>query len=98
MACTPLTDLADDELAGQFQAGDRLALEALIARYRRFARAKSRGYFLVGGDADDIEQEALIFMKPDTWVQGRSGRLVVEPDPRHPWRARLQYFTTRSRS
>jgi len=60
VACTPLTDLADDELAGQFQAGDRLALEALIARYRRFARAKSRGYFLVGGDADDIEQEALI--------------------------------------
>ena len=60
MASTPLTDLADDELAGRFQAGDRLALEALIARYRRFARAKSRGYFLVGGDADDIEQEALI--------------------------------------
>jgi RNA polymerase sporulation-specific sigma factor len=60
VACTPLTDLADDELAGRFQAGDRLALEALIARYRRFARAKSRGYFLVGGDADDIEQEALI--------------------------------------
>jgi RNA polymerase sporulation-specific sigma factor len=60
VASTPVTDLADDELAGRFQAGDRLALEALIARYRRFARAKSRGYFLVGGDADDIEQEALI--------------------------------------
>ena len=60
MASIPLTDLADDELAARFQAGDRLALEALIARYRRFARAKSRGYFLVGGDADDIEQEALI--------------------------------------
>ncbi|HEX4819120.1 MAG TPA: RNA polymerase sporulation sigma factor SigH [Acidimicrobiales bacterium] len=60
MASTPLTDIADDELAARFQAGDRLALEALIARYRRFARAKSRGYFLVGGDADDIEQEALI--------------------------------------
>ena len=60
MATTPLNDLADDELAARFQSGDRLALEALIARYRRFARAKSRGYFLVGGDADDIEQEALI--------------------------------------
>jgi RNA polymerase sporulation-specific sigma factor len=56
----PLTDVPDDQLAERFQAGDRLALEALIARYRRFARAKSRGYFLVGGDADDIEQEALI--------------------------------------
>src|SRR5205085_10950662 len=60
VASTPLLDLADDELAGRFQAGDRLALEALIARYRRFARAKGRGYFLVGGDGDDIEQEALI--------------------------------------
>src|ERR1051325_8806057 len=54
------THLADDELAARFQAGDRDALEALLDRYRRFARAKSRGYFLVGGDADDIEQEALI--------------------------------------
>src|SRR4029453_16685155 len=55
-----LTELADHELAARSQGGDHLALEALIARYRRFARAKSRGYFLVGGDADDIEQEALI--------------------------------------
>jgi RNA polymerase sporulation-specific sigma factor len=52
--------LADPELAARFQGGDQLALEALMARYRRFARAKSRGYFLVGGDADDVEQEALI--------------------------------------
>ncbi len=54
------TELADDELAALSQAGDHKALEALLDRYRRFARAKSRGYFLVGGDADDIEQEALI--------------------------------------
>ena len=60
MATRLATDLPDIELAARFQAGDRLALEALIDRYRRFARAKSRGYFLVGGDADDIEQEALI--------------------------------------
>ncbi|HEY2813923.1 MAG TPA: RNA polymerase sporulation sigma factor SigH [Acidimicrobiales bacterium] len=60
MVTEQLTELPDDELAARFQQGDRLALETLIARYRRFARAKSRGYFLVGGDADDIEQEALI--------------------------------------
>jgi RNA polymerase sporulation-specific sigma factor len=52
--------MADDELAARFQSGDRASLEVLVDRYRRFARAKSRGYFLVGGDADDIEQEALI--------------------------------------
>ena len=42
------------------QAGCQDALNTLIDRYRRFARAKARGYFLVGGDADDVEQEALI--------------------------------------
>ena len=56
----PLTDCCDDELVARFQAGDQRALQTLIERYRRFARAKGRGYFLVGGDADDIEQEALI--------------------------------------
>src|SRR5438046_9972801 len=60
VATTAHLDLADDELAARFQAGERFALETLLDRYRRFARAKSRGYFLVGGDADDIEQEALI--------------------------------------
>lgn len=55
-----LNELSDDELATFAQQGDVLAQETLIERYRRFARAKARGYFLVGGDADDIEQEALI--------------------------------------
>ena len=55
-----LSDRTDIELAALAQEGDRDALDALIDRYRRFARAKSRGYFLVGGDSDDIEQEALI--------------------------------------
>lgn len=57
---TPTSALSDQELACRFQAGDQRSLEALIDRYRRFARSKSRGYFLVGGDADDVEQEALI--------------------------------------
>ena len=57
---SPLTERDDDELAVMAQQGDRQAQQLLIERYRRFARAKGRGYFLVGGDADDIEQEALI--------------------------------------
>lgn len=56
----PLTDLADEELVARFQRGDQDALEALIARYRRFARSKARTYFLVGADADDVEQEGMI--------------------------------------
>src|SRR5438034_5336337 len=56
----PLTELSDDDLVARFRDGDTAALETLLERYRRFARAKSRGYFLVGADSDDIEQEGMI--------------------------------------
>ena len=55
-----LTELSDDELVALFHAGDQRALQTLIERYRRFARAKARGYFLIGADSDDIEQEGMI--------------------------------------
>ena len=54
-------DTADAELVERYQQhGESEVLEVLISRYRRFARAKARGYFLIGGDSDDVEQEALI--------------------------------------
>ena len=55
-----LTDLSDDDLVARYHGGDEAALKTLIERYRRFARAKARGYFLIGADSDDIEQEGLI--------------------------------------
>ncbi len=55
-----LIDLDDDVLAARFQDGDSHALTVLLERYRRFARAKARGYFLIGADNDDVEQEGLI--------------------------------------
>jgi RNA polymerase sporulation-specific sigma factor len=54
------SEISDEELAGRFQGGDNEALDALLRRYRRFAKSKARGYFLIGGDADDIEQEGMI--------------------------------------
>ena len=56
----PLLEQSDDELVARFQAGDTQALDVILTRYRRFARAKVRNYFLVGADADDLEQEGLI--------------------------------------
>jgi len=55
-----LEALGDEELVATFQAGDVVALNVLLERYRGFARAKARGYFLIGADSDDIEQEGLI--------------------------------------
>ena len=59
-AAASLSELSDEELALRFQTGESSALEILIQRYRRFARAKTRTYFLVGADADDVEQEGMI--------------------------------------
>lgn len=50
----------DLELVADAQAGEQWAFGALVDRYRRFVRGRSRGYFLRGGDGDDLEQEALI--------------------------------------
>ncbi|MGI9119895.1 MAG: RNA polymerase sporulation sigma factor SigH [Acidimicrobiales bacterium] len=55
-----LDDLSDDDLVPLAQGGDPSAEQALIQRYRRFASSKARGYRIPGGDADDIDQEALI--------------------------------------
>jgi len=54
------SDLSDEMLVRLFHEGDVAALDLLLLRYRRFARAKARGYFLAGGEADDIEQEGMI--------------------------------------
>src|SRR5438270_9250501 len=54
------SELADDVLVARYRSGDADALDVLLERYRRFVRAKARGYFLVGADFDDIEQEGMI--------------------------------------
>lgn len=59
-SAVPLAEFEDEQLVARYQSGDNCALEVLLQRYRRFARAKTRTYFLVGADADDIEQEGLI--------------------------------------
>jgi RNA polymerase sporulation-specific sigma factor len=56
----PPTDLGDETLVARYQEGDQDALNTLLDRYRRFARAKCRSYFLIGADSDDIEQEGMI--------------------------------------
>jgi RNA polymerase sporulation-specific sigma factor len=54
-------DVDDATLVRRYQdEGDAQALDAIILRYRTFAKVKARSYFLIGGDRDDVEQEALI--------------------------------------
>ena len=53
-------EVSDNDLVARYRLGDSEALDALLERYRRFVRSKARGYFLVGADFDDIEQEGMI--------------------------------------
>jgi RNA polymerase sporulation-specific sigma factor len=50
----------DAILVRMAQSGDETAYSALISRYRGFVRVKSRGYFLVGAEHEDVVQEAMI--------------------------------------
>ena len=50
----------DEELVKMAQKGDNAALEAIILRYKNLVYAKSKAFFLMGADDDDIIQEGLI--------------------------------------
>ena len=54
------SELTDDELIQVIRSGDSVAEEKLIKRYKNFVLAKSRSYFLVGADREDIVQEGMI--------------------------------------
>jgi RNA polymerase sporulation-specific sigma factor len=52
--------LDDEFLVELVRGGDDRAIDLLLARYRHFARAKARTYFLAGADKEDIVQEGMI--------------------------------------
>ncbi|HVM36448.1 MAG TPA: RNA polymerase sporulation sigma factor SigH [Actinomycetota bacterium] len=53
-------DISDEDLVERAVTGDDRAIEVLLGRYRHYARAKARSYFLAGGDKEDIVQEGMI--------------------------------------
>ncbi len=53
--------IADDEqLVEAARSGNDKAIDVLLNRYRHYARAKARTYFLAGADKEDIVQEGMI--------------------------------------
>ena len=55
-----LRNSEDELLVDRARGGDDKALEDLLNRYRHYARAKARTYFLAGADKEDIVQEGMI--------------------------------------
>lgn len=52
--------LSDEELVELSAVADSAATECLLSRYKNLVRSKSRMYFLVGADKEDIIQEGMI--------------------------------------
>lgn len=50
----------DEELVGLAQGGDKQATEELLSRYAGLVRGRARGFFLVGGETEDLIQEGMI--------------------------------------
>jgi RNA polymerase sporulation-specific sigma factor len=56
-----LQTATDEDLVELARTGaNERAIEMLLKRYRHYARAKARSYFLSGADKDDIVQEGMI--------------------------------------
>lgn len=55
-----LDTMSDEDLVGMATAGDDRALAELLSRAGPMVRAKTRTYFLAGGDTDDVIQEGMI--------------------------------------
>ncbi len=52
--------MTDEAMALAAQTGDRAAAEKLLEKYKNAVRGIARGYFLEGGDAEDLVQEGMI--------------------------------------
>ena len=50
----------DEQLVEMAQAGDNQATEELMLRYSDVVRGRARGFFLVGGETEDLIQEGMI--------------------------------------
>lgn len=55
-----LQDGSDERLAKLAKTGNEAAAEILIRRYSDTIRRKSRSYFIMGADEEDVIQEAMI--------------------------------------
>ena len=51
---------SDEALVERAQGGDKQATEELLSRYAGLVRGRARGFFLVGGETEDLIQEGMI--------------------------------------
>lgn len=52
--------MSDEEIIKAANAGNEVALEYLIYKYKNYVKLKARSYYLIGADKEDIIQEGMI--------------------------------------
>ena len=52
--------MKDEDIVDLIHLGESEALDFLIHKYKRLVQSKSRSYFLIGADREDIFQEGMI--------------------------------------
>lgn len=55
-----MKNLSDEQLVKSAQQNNSLAMTTILERYKGMVKAKARGFFLSGGDIDDLVQEGMI--------------------------------------
>lgn len=53
-------ELTDEQLVGEAQAGSLEAEEYLIRKYKEVVSSRSKLYFIMGADGEDVVQEGMI--------------------------------------
>lgn len=51
---------SEEQIVEEAKKGDKRAQEFIISKYENFVKAKSKSYFLIGADKEDIYQEGMI--------------------------------------
>lgn len=54
------SEMTDEDVVVRAKHGDNSALDYIISRYSSFVKSRSRAYFLIGADKEDIVQEGMI--------------------------------------
>lgn len=52
--------MEDEEIVEAAKNNNHFALEYILSKYKNFVRCKSKSYYLIGGDKEDIIQEGMI--------------------------------------
>ncbi|WKY48430.1 sigma-70 family RNA polymerase sigma factor [Eubacteriaceae bacterium ES3] len=57
----------DDEIISKAQDGDKDAAQFLLKKYRKLVSIRSRSYYLIGSDYEDLIQEGMIGLLKAIW-------------------------------